>query len=888
MNQLKATLITLLLVVFFISLKAVPALRHPIEVSQPDGSILTIIPYGDEHFHWVTSTDGYTLIKNAKGVYEYAIQAKDLSLVTSGIKATDIDERLTVEKNFVQSIEKDLRFSSQQVSSNLMLKSTQKSTAASNSDFPTTGERNLIMILATFSDTTPTYTQQNFDDFMNKDGGVSGTGSFHDYYMEVSYGQLDITTTVTVWVTVPNNHDYYGPEDKWTEFAYDAIVAANNAGVDFSQFDNDGDGIVDGIAIIHQGQGQEYTSDETDIWSHSYSIGYGGYSIAQRTFDGVLVNPYTIQPEEGDLGEITTIGVMCHEFGHNLGAPDYYDTDYEESGGEYDGAGQWDIMSSGAWNGSPYGSVPAHHNMYQKIQYGWLTPVEINVSDTFTLLPAEGNTEAYLINTTTENEFFILENRQQTGFDADLPGHGLIIYHIDEDYINSHFNTNDINVSSHQGLYVKAANGMINSSGAPFPGVADVSSFTDNTNPGSLSWSNENTGKPITNITETDTVISFYIDAYVMDPPTWLTCESGSDQIQLNWSLNDKADSVLLVYGPGEIFSNPDTILYEPGTELSNGDIVLYVGTDTTFTHSLLSSGNYYSYKIYSFSAHRYSSGVVNKLSTDCLSDVDITYTENFEKYPATIPGICWETKYNTTKNGGLNGSLLQSVNYEDGDETWHVISKGSSTTNNYIANGEKSIFISKEAANYQWLISQEIALPDTGYVDLYFNVYYLSYGDYGLISNLFYVSIYSNNVWTTLLDWEQGDSNLYAEPVKIALDDYLGMNIKLAFIYKGNNSYNVAIDDIAFLAGETRTTINTNYNECIVIYPNPTSQQLYIEGNLAGAIGEIFNLQGKLVLSQKLSNGTASLDLHTFEPGIYFVKIESEKGTISRKIVIQ
>ena len=314
----------------FTKIYAVTADPDPVEYRQPDGTIITLLLKGDEFIHWATTTDGYTVLSDSSGAYEYAILNAQGNLVFSGMQANNPDRRSASEIAFVRTIQPGLFFSPVQVremKAILQRGSNRNTDAVMSGGFPTTGTRKLLMILANFSNTTTTYTQSDFNNYMNQ-VNYNGTGSFRDYYLEVSYGLLTVNTTVTTWVTLPQTHDYYGPEAKWGEFAYDACVAANNqTTVNFSEFDNDGDGTVDGVAIIHQGQGQEETGNTNDIWSHSWSLSSAGYTAAQRTFDGVLVDPYTTMPEKNYSG-MGAIGVMCHEFGHNLGAPDFYDTDY--------------------------------------------------------------------------------------------------------------------------------------------------------------------------------------------------------------------------------------------------------------------------------------------------------------------------------------------------------------------------------------------------------------------------------------------------------------------------------------------------------------------------------------------------------------------------------
>jgi M6 family metalloprotease-like protein len=448
--------------------------------------------------------------------------------------------------------------------------------------FPTTGTRNLIMILANFSNTTTTYSQTNFNNYMNQ-VNYNSTGSFRDYFIEVSYGQLTVNTTVTVWVTLPNTHDYYGPSSKWGQFAFDAVAAANNqTSVNFANYDNDGNGEVDGVAIIHQGQGQEETSNVTDIWSHSWELSSAGYTYAQRTFDGVQVESYTTMPERNSSG-MGTIGVMCHEFGHNLGAPDFYDTDYATNG-SYTGTGKWDLMANGSWNGTS-GTKPAHANAWVKASFNWTTPVVLSSPQTKTLRNAQVYPDVVRYNTTTANEYFLCENRQQTGFDVGIPGHGLIIYHVDGNYILIHSSANDINAGSHQGMYPVCANatgnptttyGTINSGGCPFPGTSSKTSFTDATTPYSKSWAGANTGFPLTTITENTTTkeISFCFAgcAAISNPASFSASSASISQINLAWTRNASSNPVIVAYNTSSTFGTPVSgTTYAVGNSIAGG-----------------------------------------------------------------------------------------------------------------------------------------------------------------------------------------------------------------------------------------------------------------------------------------------------------------------------
>ncbi|MFO8000316.1 MAG: M6 family metalloprotease domain-containing protein, partial [Marinilabilia sp.] len=480
---------------------SIGAYPYPMEIRQPDGSVLTIRNHGDEWYNWTTTKDGYRILKSDAGYFEYATQLKSGDIASSGIRASDPGERTPDEEDFLSNTTKNIGVSKEEKQKKRnqryqpLLKSSLMSTY-----FPSEGKPNLLVILADFNDTQPTYSTSDFDAFMNEEG-YNDKGSFKDYYEEVSGGELTVNSTVTQWVQVPGNHDYYGPKEKWGEFALEAVKAAAEAGVDFSRFDNDGDGVVEGVAIIHQGAGEEVTGDADDIWSHSYSFSSEGVEESKRTFDGVVVNQYTVQPEwRTNAAEMNTIGVICHEFGHNLGLIDFYDTN-EES---YAGTGVWDIMAAGAYNGSPTGSSPAHHNPFSKNELDWVDVSTIDQSGSIELDPVYNTGEVLRVNSPVENEYLLLENRQETGFDSALPGPGMLVYHVDGNLIEERRSTNDINTEEHQGFYPIAADGYINLPSCPFPGSADVTELTDDSDPAMETWDGQPFNRSITSIEMTN------------------------------------------------------------------------------------------------------------------------------------------------------------------------------------------------------------------------------------------------------------------------------------------------------------------------------------------------------------------------------------------------
>lgn len=289
------------------------------------------------------------------------------------------------------------------------------------------------------------------------------TGSMNDYYREVSHGAFEVSGLVSGWTTANDTYASYanndGSQDASTcKLMIQDAIAQLDAVIDFSLFDNDGpdgipnsgddDGDVDSIFFVHAGPGQEQSGDANDIWSHAWSFWNG-----LPTNDGVQINRYSVEPEMLVDGTLMTMGVFAHEYGHVLGLPDLYDTDYSSSG-----IGEWGLMSGGSWtagDGDPVGSSPSHMTAWSKMKLGWLDPQVINSdSPGVVIAPAENEPVAYRLFRSGEaegDEYFLVENRRPIGFDEGLlrrqialglaRPEGLVIYHVDDSQSS---NSNDV------------------------------------------------------------------------------------------------------------------------------------------------------------------------------------------------------------------------------------------------------------------------------------------------------------------------------------------------------------------------------------------------------------------------------------------------------------
>ncbi len=319
-------------------------------------------------------------------------------------------------------------------SDDLTAKPTFKLSADATADAPDTLQ--LIVILIDFFDHPASIGDSAKFDSLLFSEGVVPTGSMTDYYLENSYGKVFIKGDVYGWFRADKSYDYYVGLTSGQyagELAANAVWKADSSGVDFRKYTGGVAGFHTGLVIIHAGCGAEACSPAADhIWSHQSSL------PTTVDPDSVYLTEYTMQPEIYQ-GGLTTMGVFCHEYGHILGLPDYYDTDYDPPGSE--GLGSWAVMAGGSWNGPRGGEQPSHFCAYSKIFLGYVEPIYVfdTASDgSHSIIQApipqvESEPVIYKIKNQTKSfyEYWLVENRQKVGFDASLPGEGLAIYHFD-------------------------------------------------------------------------------------------------------------------------------------------------------------------------------------------------------------------------------------------------------------------------------------------------------------------------------------------------------------------------------------------------------------------------------------------------------------------------
>ena len=529
----------LLTIVFFLAsmaVNAIPAYPGKLTVTLPNGKQVLLTHRGDEHFSFFTDEEGNAYRRTANKV---------------GFEQISMDE---VREMWQPRMDRANKARSARA---------EKKVGAPSGNL--TGTKKGLVILMQFDDYDFVTNDPKavFQDYFNKEGytDFGMTGSVKDYFMAQSYGQFELDFDVVGPYTAAHSMVYYGAQmgsshdSRPYELIWEGCVQAD-ADVNFADYDWDGDGEVDQIYVIYAGYGENYDYTEDNlfancIWPHESQLKY--YNIEGMTpLDNVMINTYACSCElRGIEGEdLNGIGAACHEFSHSIGLPDFYDTK-----GNNFGMSVWDVMDQGCYNNDS--RTPSGYTSYERMFAGWLKPVELKLNSKTTIegmRPLAESPEAYILyNENNKDEYYLLENRQLTGFDSSLYGHGLLVLHVDFNAEVWQSNSVNINSSRQRLTIIPADNELVYSynslAGDPFPGKKGVTELTNYSTPAATLY-NANTdgsklmGKPIDNIKESDNgLISFVACRPELGIPELGEAEAvaGQPAFTVNWSAVNEA-----------------------------------------------------------------------------------------------------------------------------------------------------------------------------------------------------------------------------------------------------------------------------------------------------------------------------------------------------------
>lgn len=491
---MRKLLLSLILLVLTLSTFAVPAYRGWQTKSQPDGTTIEVRLTGDEFYHYWQDRSGNVVKCDSLGYWRVVESQPTPATIKARRQASP------------------------------MLQSRPKKAVGA----PNLAPRGLV-ILVNFKDSQfKSANSSAMNDLMNSNSYTynGATGSVRQFFSDQSDGQYTPEFDVIGPVTLSNNVAHYGanvddergqdqlPGDMVVEAC--SIANAQHA-VDFTRYDNDSDGYVDFVYIIYAGKGEADGGAANTIWPHSWDLESAAYydncsyTSSQRRFDGKYILNYACSGEiDGQTGARAGIGTIVHEYSHVIGLPDLYDIDYGQNYENEATPGTWHVMDGGSYNND--GNTPPNYTIYDKYFLGWKTPTNLGATAQNLSLKAAG-TDGYnayqitsgnspLAATSTTTAYYI-ENRQQSGWDAHVPGHGLVIWKLM--YNQTAWNNNGPNATPGTIRYaVVSASGAttgIGTAADPFPGTQRETE-----------WRGVN-GKPLLNITEKNGIISLsYIE----------------------------------------------------------------------------------------------------------------------------------------------------------------------------------------------------------------------------------------------------------------------------------------------------------------------------------------------------------------------------------------
>lgn len=462
-------------------LNAIPAKKGTFVKIQPDGTAITLQRHGDEFLHWTTTEDGVVVAPDASGFYRSA-QIPAQENLGGRAFAMQQSEILRIQRAAA------------------MRAAGTRASSVSNYRFP--------VVLVQFSDVkfSSETANEDFSRLLNEEGysDNGATGSVHDYYLENSMGTFNATFDVFGPYTYSGACADNADENDAAKLLWAAIKAYDNT-VDWSQYDNDGDGTVDMVFMYYAGWNEAEGEDNT-IWPHKYNFSYAG--VTTSTLDNKKFDVYACTSElkgtSSNSGGMCGIGTCAHEFSHTQGLPDFYDVNYDNYGdGEAGATYNYDIMCAGAYNNS--GRTPPYFTAEERIMMGWMSGYETLPDGGDVTIPSVNTNFAYRMetsNTTGNGEYFVFECRSGSGWDAYVEP-GLIVYHADKSskysitYKTSQYSSNTrtgyqlwtsyqqyINASGdHPCFYIipAAAQDNLNYGGSssklPFPGTAGISYY---------------------------------------------------------------------------------------------------------------------------------------------------------------------------------------------------------------------------------------------------------------------------------------------------------------------------------------------------------------------------------------------------------------------------
>jgi len=531
MKILKTFAAALLCLSFGVTLSAGPA-KGRVLLEQPDGTTIAACLTGDEHMRILTDLQGHALVQGNDGYYCYAVYDGEGNKTSTGVRvgkkasSTVLTQSSAIPYSLLSEIGNQRRQKANEMRSQEEPILKRMGVGSSATRAKIAPKKSCAVVLAEFSDVPMTYTKEDIERVFNEKGysAYHATGSVSDYFNDQLAGECEFTFFVTDVVKLRGTQKTYGANvsggDKDPEGAVrEACVTASRQGlIDFSQFDDDNDGEVDNVFVVVSGKDEADGGGDDAIWAHQYRLEYVGKTV---TLNGKKVNTYTIASElakrysTGQFG-VATISTFCHEYGHALGLMDMYDVDGSGSGGYSPGFWSTGVMDTGCYLND--GNTPAHYNAvdYDTIECG--NP-EMLTLGTKELSPIGTSRKYYKIEGSVKNEYYLIECRDNKGWDKYIGGKGMAIYHVDHSNNKIGGATASFlwemdgvnNNPSHMCAQMVAPVTNCNRASMAFWPYGSVNTFSPESTPAFRYWNGESAGVVLTDIERSGDNVRFYV-----------------------------------------------------------------------------------------------------------------------------------------------------------------------------------------------------------------------------------------------------------------------------------------------------------------------------------------------------------------------------------------
>ena len=869
---------------------------QPFIALQPNGVEIEILNRGNHLQGW-HEFSGWTVVKNSENWWVYA-KSNDGRILNPSNILVGID---LPPNDPSSNIQKGIRPDAIVLNDNSPIP---------NISSTRTDTFHVPLVLVEFPDNSANYDSSEFDLLMNQEGythlNYENTGSFRDYYQEISHDQFLPISRVTNWITAPNNHSHYSYSnpDGYShvrELVRYLVDELEDQGFDWSEFDNDGDGYVDALNVLHQGAGAEQ-GDHSNIWSHKWSL--GGLSV---NYDGVIIDSYTMNPET-QSGNIVAIGVLAHEFGHALGLPDLYDTDYTSTG-----SGAFSLMAGGTWGTT--GNSPWHPSTmigWCKNQLGWVEVVNIDENqNNVEIEQSYSSNQIIRVNhPSVPEEYWLIENRQKIGSDTLLPEPGLAIWHINDDIAQGWAPNNN---EPYYGVGLEQADGMFAlENGGPsnaadmFPGLLDNREFSNSSSPDTKSLFGAPSMMSLNNISDPNPVMTFNVTyneiilaSASIDDGTGLAFNQGSIFLGMENDMDISELTFELNFSPSYV-----EITSIIPTQRTLFDSAVIVDNLVTLINPYISSGSGPILEAILFN----NVGVETEVIVNF--DMCVGFTPNGQEIGINILD---EANYNIQPS-------TQFFNIQNGSGS---INGGASCTISLVNTVPIAMTVIQITPTPNLLIPSDEPFEDlngNGAYDI--NEPFIDWNNNSQWSPMiepidlddnwnFELSIHETSITVGITNWDQalevGPHNLFQVNYVVAeeaqLDDIITLSTDVVLILDawGNNgipfvngSGTVSIDNI--LSSNESNLAPENFS-LKNIYPNPFNAQTTFEfsvpsddNNLVSI--KIFDLKGQLteqIFEKSFSKGihNYSWDVNNHSTGIYFVEFKSGEIRQIKKVTL-